>query len=186
MPLLGASGDYSLNGQGLGITDVGKVADELEAVNDLCASGSAALDTKAQDTAKASGEVLLRVCVVRVALQAGVRNPRDVGAVLQILGHGQGVLGVTLGAQAQRLDTEDQLLGSKGVEGSADVTQLLDSGADDEGDGAKRLPELEAVVALGGLDELGESLAVRAPVKLARVDNDAADGGAVAADPFGR
>lgn len=179
-------GCYSLNGQCLGITNVGKVADELEAVNDLCASSSAALDTKAQDTAEASGEVLLGACVVRVALQAGIRHPGDVGAVLQILGHGQGVLGVALGAQAERLDTEDQLLGGKGVEGGADIAQQLDSRAHDEGDGAKRLPELEAVVALGGLDELRESLAVLAPVKLARVDNDAADGGAVAADPFGR
>lgn len=123
--------------------------------------------------------------MVRVALQAGVRNPGDVRAVLQVLGHSQSVLGVALGTQTERLDTENQLLGGKGVEGGADITQELDSGADDEGDGAKGLPELEAVVALGGLDELGESLAVLAPVKLARVDNDASDGGAVSADPFG-
>jgi hypothetical protein len=176
---------YSLNGQSLGVTNVGKIADQLEAVNDLGASSGAALDTKAQDTTKASGKVLLGVCVVRVAFQAGVRNPGDVGAVLQILGHGQSVLGVALGAQTERLDTEDQLLGGKGVEGSADITQKLDSGADDEGDGAEGLPELEAVVALGGLDELGESLAVLAPVKLAGVDNNTSDGGSVAADPLG-
>lgn len=123
--------------------------------------------------------------MVRVALQAGVRNPGDVGAALQVLGHSQSVLGVALGAETERLDTEDQLLGGKWVEGGADVTQQLDSGADDEGDGAKGLPELEAVVALRGLDELGESLAVLAPVKLARVDNDAANGGSVSADPLG-
>lgn len=41
------------------------------------------------------------------------------------------------------------------------------------------------MVALGGLDELGEAGAVLAPVELARVDDDAADGCAVAADPLG-
>lgn len=120
-----------------------------------------------------------------MALQAGVRNPEDVGVALQVLGHSQSVLSVALGAEAEGLDTENQLLGSKWVESGANVTQELDSGADDEGDGTESLPELEAVVTLGGLDELGESLAVVTPVKLARVDNDTADGGAVSADPLG-
>jgi hypothetical protein len=107
------------------------------------------------------------------------------GALLQVPRQGERVLRVPLRAEAQRLDAQDELLGGKGVEGGANVAQELDAGADDEGDGAKRLPELEPVVALGRLDELGEPLAVLAPVKLARVDNDAADGRSVAADPFG-
>lgn len=122
--------------------------------------------------------------MVRVALQAGVRNPGDVGAVLQVLGHSQGVLGMTLSTETEGLDTQDQLLGSKWVEGGANVTQELYSSADNEGDGAESLPELEAVVTLGGLGELGESLGVLAPVKLARIDNDTADGGSVSADPL--
>jgi hypothetical protein len=41
------------------------------------------------------------------------------------------------------------------------------------------------VVALGGLDKLWEARGVLAPVELAAVDDHAADGGAVAADPLG-
>lgn len=41
------------------------------------------------------------------------------------------------------------------------------------------------MVAVRGLVELRESGGVLAPVELARVDNDAANGGAVAADPLG-
>ena len=92
---------------------------------------------------------------------------------------------MALSTQAEGLDTENQLLGSKGVEGSAQVTEGLHTGTDDEGDGAKGVPELEAVVAVRGLDELGEAFAVLAPVELARVDNDTANGGAVAANPLG-
>lgn len=86
--------------------------------------------------------------MVRVALEAGVRHPADVFAVLEVLGQGEGVLGVALGTEGQGLDAEEELLGGKGVEGGTEISEDLDSGADDEGDGAKRLPELEAVVAV--------------------------------------
>lgn len=176
---------HLLDGQGLGITDVGEVGNQLEAIDNLAAGRTAALDTEAQDTSEAPLEILLGRLVVSVALQAGVRNPRDVGALLQVPGQGQSVLGVALSTETESLDTEDELLGGEGVERGTNVSQELNSGADNEGDGAKRLPELEAVVALGGLDELGEPLAVLAPVKLAGVNDDTSNGGSVAADPLG-
>jgi hypothetical protein len=40
------------------------------------------------------------------------------------------------------------------------------------------------VVARGGLDELREAVGMLAPVEVARVDDDATDGRAVAANPF--
>ena len=120
-----------------------------------------------------------------VASQARVGDPADLGALLEVLCQGEGVLGVALGAQRQRLGAEQQLLGGKRVEVGAEVAHNLDARADDEGGGPKCLPELEAVVALGGLDKLREARGVGAPVKLAAVDNDAADGGAVAANPLG-
>lgn len=42
------------------------------------------------------------------------------------------------------------------------------------------------MVTSSGLNELGEARAVGTPVELAGIDDDAADGGAVAADPLGR
>jgi hypothetical protein len=174
-----------LDGESLGVTDVGKVGDELEAIDDLAASGTTALDAEAQDTAETAGKVLLGRLVVGVALEAGVGDPADVLAVLEVLGQGGGVLGVALGAQRQSLDTDEELLGGEGVQAGTEVAQDLDTGADDVGDGAKGIPELEAVVAVGGLGELGEAGSVLAPIELAAVDDDTANGGAVAADPLG-
>jgi hypothetical protein len=122
--------------------------------------------------------------MVRMALEARVRDPADIWALLKVLSQSQGVLGMSLSAQTEGLDTEEQLLGGEGVEGRSEIAQDLHAGSDDEGDVAKGLEELEAVVALGGLVELGEASGVLAPVEFARVDNDTTDGGSVAADPL--
>lgn len=172
-----------VNGQCLSIANVGQVRNELEAVDNLTAS-TATLDTEAQDTAKALLEVSLGRLMVRMALEARVRDPADIGALLEVLSQSQGVLGVSLGAQTESLDTEEQLLGGKGVQGRSEIAQDLHAGTDDEGDVAKGLEELEAVVALRGLVELGEAGGMLAPVELARVDNDTADGGSVTANPL--
>lgn len=177
-------GAPGVNSKSLGITDVGKVGNQFEAVNNLAAS-TTALDAKAENTTKASLEVLLSRLVVRMALESGVRNPADIGAGLEVLCESQSVLGVALSAQTQGLGTEEELLSGKGVEGGAEITKDLDSGADDKGGGAESLVELETVVAVRGLVELGESVGVLEPVKLARVDDDTANGGAVAANPLG-
>lgn len=92
---------------------------------------------------------------------------------------------MALSAEAQGLRSEKELLGGEGVEGGAHITENLDTGTDDEGDGAKGVPELEAVVAVGGLVHLGEAGSVLAPVELAGVDDDTTNGSAVAANPFG-
>jgi hypothetical protein len=91
---------------------------------------------------------------------------------------------VSLRPQAQRLNTEQELLRRKGIQRGAQVSQDLDARADDEGDGAESLPEFQAVVSVRGLDHLRESRAVLAPVELAAVDDDATDCRAMAADPF--
>jgi hypothetical protein len=102
-----------------------------------------------------------------------------------MLGQGQSVLSVALGAETEGLDTDDELLGSKGVEAGANITEELYSSSDNERDGAKSLPELEAMVPFSGFVKLRESLAVLAPVKLARVDNDASNSGSVSTNPLG-
>lgn len=91
-----------------------------------------------------------------------------------------------LGAQAQRLDADEQLLRCEGVKARAQVAQDLDPRSDDESDGAECVPELQPVVALGWLDHVGEPRGVRPPVELATVDNDAADRCAVPTDPLRR
>jgi len=46
-----------VDGKGLGVTNVGQVGDQLEAIDNLAAS-AAALDTEAQDSAESTLEVL--------------------------------------------------------------------------------------------------------------------------------
>lgn len=171
--------------QRLGVTNIGEVGNQLEAIDDLAAGRAAALYAKAQHAAKAALEVLLGRRVGRVALETRVRHPRDVGALLEVLGEGDGVLRVPLGAQRQGLEAEQELVRAKGVQAGTEVAEDLDADADGEGDGTEGFPELEAVVAFRGLDHLGEPVGVLAPVELAAVDDDAGDGGAVPADPLG-
>lgn len=175
-----------VNRQRLGIPHIRQIRNELEPINHLRPGRLAALDAKAQHTAIPALEVLLGRVMRGMALQAGVRHPRDVGIRLKPRRELDGVLRVALAAQRQRLEPEDELLRGEGVEAGANVALQLDARADDEADGAERLPELEPVVARGWLDELREARGVGAPVELAAVDDDAADCGAVPADPLGR
>lgn len=179
-------GGPRVNSQRLGVADVGQVGNQLKAVDNLATGRAAALDTEAQNTAETALEVLLGRLVRLVALEAGVRHPRDVLALLEVLRQGQRVLGMPLSTQRQRLEADQQLLGAEGVEAGPEVAQDLDAHTDGEGDGTESLPELEPVVTLRRLDHLGEPLGVLAPVELAAVNHNTRDGGTVPADPLGR
>lgn len=92
---------------------------------------------------------------------------------------------MSLSAQTERLDTLDQLECGEGVQSGSVISQDLDADSDGECDGAESLPELHAVVSWRGLNHLWEPLAVLAPVKFARIDNHAPNGGSVTANPLG-
>lgn len=109
------SGAPGVNSKCLGITDIGQVRNKLEAINNLTSS-TTTLYAKAQNTTEASLEVLLSRLMVRVALETRVRNPADIGALLKILSKGESVLSVTLSAETESLETEEELLSGEGVE----------------------------------------------------------------------
>jgi hypothetical protein len=92
---------------------------------------------------------------------------------------------MSLRAQTQRLQSQQQLLRRKRIQRRTQITQNLNSYANGECDGSESFPEFEAVVSLGRLDELRESSGVFAPVEFSAVNHHAANGGAVAANPFG-
>jgi hypothetical protein len=87
-------------------------------------------------------------------------------------------------AQTQCLETEEELVGAKGVERRAQVTQDLNPNADGKGQIPKGLVKVDAVIAWSRFGELREAGRVLAPVEVARVNDYTCDGGAVAADPF--
>lgn len=120
-----------------------------------------------------------------MALKARVRHPRNILILLQPFRQSQCITGMSLRTQTQSLQSQQQLLSRKRVQRRTQITQNLDSYANGKCDRTKGFPELEAVVSLSRLDELRESSGVLAPVEFSAVNHHAADGGAVAANPFG-
>lgn len=104
--------------------------------------------------------------------------------LLQPPSKAQCVADMALNPQRQSLKTLDELERTERVEARSQITENFNTNADSKRYGAESLPELEAVVSLGGLDELRESLGVLSPVELSRVDDDTGDGGTVSTDPF--
>ncbi len=92
---------------------------------------------------------------------------------------------MALHADAERLDALQQLERVGRRQAGAEIAQAFGAGAHDEGGLAELLVEDDAVIAGIGLGQLRE-LAGGVPVEPAAVDDDAADGDAVAADPLGR
>ena len=107
------------------------------------------------------------------------------------MGGGEGVLADALHAEVEGLDADEGLPGVEGRDAGADVAQELkahlhgerDVGAAGGWEGFKGVPVDETVVGGVGGGEAGE--AAGAPVEVAAVDHDAADGGAVAAEILG-
>lgn len=86
--------------------------------------------------------------------------------LLEPLREEERVVRVPLRAQAERLEALDEEEGAEGIERGAEVAQDLDTGLDGERDCTEGLAELEPVVALRGLGEVGEAAGLR-PVELA-------------------
>ena len=85
--------------------------------------------------------------------------------------------------QTQRLQSLKQKKRGKGIHRGPKVAQDVQTDLDRQDGLAKGLDEAHAVVSLRGLREVRE-LAGRRPVELTAVDDDAAEDGAVPADPF--
>ena len=91
---------------------------------------------------------------------------------------------MSLASQTQSLYAEYQLLGTEGVQGGAEVAQDLNAHSDSIRKRAECLPELQPVVTLGWLDELGEPGSVLAPIKLSTVNHNSSNGGTMATNPL--
>ena len=101
---------------------------------------------------------------------------------LEPLGQSQGVLTDAFHAQMQGLDALDQEEGIERADDRPHVPQAFQPGLGDEGPRAHEVGQHRPVVVGVGRGELGE-LAI-GPVEAPAVDDDAPQGGAVAADVF--
>ena len=115
-----------------------------------------------------------------VVFVSDVADPGHKGLLSQPVGNLCCVLRVTLAAHSERFKADQQLLSRRSTEGATRVAKDFELAADGKGPVGKPLPELRL-----GVMELGEPIWVTAPIKVATVDDDAANCSAVAAYPFG-
>jgi hypothetical protein len=95
-----------------------------------------------------------------------------------------GIFDMAVHADAEGLDTLQQLKGIGRREAGAEVAQALGARPHDERRWAELLVENDAVIAGIGLGQ-HRKFSGKPPIEPAAIDNHAADGDAVAADPFG-
>jgi len=135
-------------------------------------------------------EGLRRAVVVGVSLEARVVDPTNAWVAGQELGHLACVLAVPLKPQVEGFDSLENQPGVERRDAGALVAQALKACLECEGHVPERgvvaedLPELKAVVAGVGLGEVRETSA--APIEVATVNHDAADGRSVAAEELGQ
>lgn len=152
----------------LRVAHVCQVRGQLQTVNKGGASSGTTLDAKREHTSETILEVLLGQFVAGVACQTWVGDPRHARVALEVLCDSKGVVHVPLHSQAQSLETLKKQEGAEGVESGTEVTKHNDSHVNGVSDGLESFVELEAVVALGWLGELGK-LARSSPVEFCRM-----------------
>src|SRR5215216_3052030 len=102
-----------MDSQAASVSYIGKMAEELQAVNKFFACLYAAFDSKAKDGPCTLGEIAFGALIIRMALQAGIHHPGHLGVFLEIFSHCFGILYMTIHAQAQRLNALNGLPGIK-------------------------------------------------------------------------
>ena len=184
-------GGRRVDHQSLGVADVGELRRQAEGVDELGAGAEATLDAEGEHRAVAVlAEVFVRLAVEGVVAETRVVDPGHHGVRLEVPGERHRVPAVALHAEAERLQAEEEVERSERVLAHADIAESLDAAAHDERDvdaqnagGSEGVPEPEAVVPGRRLGEDGVLAVV--PVHGSAVDDHAADGGSVAADPLG-
>ena len=168
----------------LDIGDIGQQREDLQMIDELEGLLLAALNVEGEDRRAAVGEILLIQGVVGVVGQAGVVDLLHLGMVGQELDDLFGVFIVAVQTQGERLGTLQQHPCVERADAAAQIAQDHGAHIGHKGGGAGSLGKADAVVTGVRLREGGE-FAAGLPVKLAGVNDDAAQRGAVAADELG-
>ena len=122
-------GLLTISYQSFAISNISKIGNELEAIHNLATSLATTLDTKGQDTTKATLQILLRVLMRRMRFQPRVRHPRHIRIALQPLRQLQRILCMALATKTECLEAEQQLMCTERVQGRAEIAQDLDAHA---------------------------------------------------------
>jgi hypothetical protein len=173
--------------QTAGVTDIGNVIEELQAVDETTPCGPASRQLEADKATELAFQIFVCALTSCADLPRRMNNFDHFRSFAEISCYRGGILDMPLDPKRQRIYT---LQRKKGVERRESRTQIAQEGGaclDDIGDRAKRFDGLRpygAMIAriwlVQGRLTLGETF----PVEIAAIDDDAADGIAMAADIF--
>lgn len=187
---LGVGGGGRVDGKRASIADVGDVADELQAVDELLTrlGRVGGLEAEHDHRATLALEVLLSLGVLGVILETGVLDPGNLWVFLEVLSHLHRVLAVSLHAEGQGLDALEEDPGVIGGDGRAEVAQGHGEHAQLVRQGCEGVREVvaPAKAAVGVIRLVKKRMFSTLPVEASLVDHDAADTSAVTADPLGQ
>ena len=181
---LGVGGGGGVDDQTLHVGHIGQQGENLQAVDEPVSLSLAAPDLKGEDGRAPVGKIPLVQCVVRVVRQRGMVHTLHLGVLGQIGHHLPRVLGVALQAQGEGLHALKQQKGVEGGDGGAGVPQEDGPDVGHKGGGAGGIHKADAVIAGIGRGDGGVFVGCL-PVEPAGIHDNAAQGGAVAADELG-
>ena len=169
--------------QALHVGHVSEQAENLEAVDELEGFGLAALHVEREDGTAAIREVAFVKLVVRMVLEARVVDLRHLRVLREEFENLLGIFHMAVKAERKRFGALEQEEGVERGNRGTFVTQENGADIDDIGSGACSGRERHAVTRIhfGELRELARC----SPVKLAAVNNHAAERGTVTADELG-
>mmetsp|Transcript_17835 Transcript_17835/g.46702 ORF Transcript_17835/g.46702 Transcript_17835/m.46702 type:complete len:455 (-) Transcript_17835:67-1431(-) len=184
---LRVGGRGRVDGEALGVADVGDVREEHEVVDERLAGLLAALDTKDDQRAALALDVLLLEGVHGVVGEAREADPLDHRVRLEVEGNLLRILAVTLHAPREGLNALEEHPRVVRRNATAKVAQRHGAHTEDVRERREHVREVlapaQSTVARVRLVE--ERVLARPPVESTRVDDNAAHAGAVAARPLG-
>ena len=178
-------GGGGVDGEALGVADIREMREEFEALDEFRARRVAALDAEDDHRAALAAEIFFVEFEIRIVGQTGEAHPLDLRMVFQMLRDSERVLAMPLHAERERFDSLQKHPRIVGRDARTEIAERNHAHADGKGDRAKRADvcgPTHAVVTGIGLREEREFF--RIPIELSGIDDDAADGRAVAAHPL--
>ena len=176
-----------VNGEGLRVSDIGKVRVQLKGLDEDPARIGAPLDAEDDHGAALPFEILFVLLEFGVVGQSREANPFHGGVGLKVLGDREGVLAVTLHAEGKGLDALKKDPGIVRRNAGAEVSKRHGAHTQDEGEGSEFRGKVMAPTksVIGAVRGVEDRVLSGGPIEATGVDHDAPDAGAVPAEPFG-
>jgi len=174
-----------MDDQGFHIRHIGKQRENLEFVDEGFCSVRITFDFKGENRTGSVGVILLIQYMVGMAPECGMVHRFDLRVLREIVDHFERIGHMAFDAEGQRLKALQEQEGMERTDRCAGIPKQSHPDFHDVGEISDRLGEHHAMVARVRLGKPGEFV-VRGPVEFAGIHDDAAYGGAMAADEFRR